>query len=808
MEKHQEPAVDSSDGRDDEASNAGRVVGPDLAEGPDKAPEEADTVAAKTSEDAAEEEPDAVAPGHPREGCNEGVVGNEEGGALQGAEPTPQPHSSKDIGGYVLGAHSAFTMTQKCPSSLSVDSPERDLDFEANAPPESPSPTSLFDVPDKGTKEEENKLEEGEAEDDGEVSDISGVSDLSAAELLAAEDDLEEGELPEGPEDSSGAGCGHKSSAPQRTCRFFNKGQCTWGSSCRFIHPGINDRGNYNMFASEPKPQQQHHMPPPAGRAPVGAMRSGAPPQDFLRFLGPPMPFMGPGGSGLPPIVSAWERGLQHAKELKKRASRRKEQEPDFEEKRLNLVPSCHDQTQTQDERDKENDFYKTNAVPLPFQGAIIPYVRPFGPPAAFPRPYRGGRRGDDRREEFYGSGYPHGPRPFRPHWGGPERDLRWHEERFPNAPPPPMARSRPDEWRDPWRRSKTPAGHRGRSKSRNRRSPSSCSSMSISSLTSTSSYSYSRSSSSQSSYSSYDSRSRSRSPAVAAPTGRPRGNQPTSRRSLPYAHPSQVLAKQAGKGRFTGGPAVGRSPALHRRKSYKPSPSPITTPSPLRMSRRRVTRSSSSRTPSRSHSQSLSRSPSLTTISSASSSPVHHRVPAPASAAKTQRVQARNPSPAKKMPEGSKKRVEKDFLQKGGPKVTAPPPPPATELAPPVVMPGRHEPLEPTLDLCGFEEKRDQLQAREALLGPQGFNPRPQIKLTLIKKTLPLALPKKEELAGENSGDQGPFMLGAKKRPASPKSPTPPRPVRKPAATRREELLKQLKAVEDAIARKRAKFS
>lgn len=159
-------------------------------------------------------------------------------------------------------------------------------------------------------------------------------------------------------------------------------------------------------------------------------------------------------------------------------------------------------------------------------------------------------------------------------------------------------------------------------------------------------------------------------------------------------------------------------------------------------------------------------------------------------------------------MPEGSKKRVEKDFLQKGGPKVTAPPPPPATELAPPVVMPGRHEPLEPTLDLCGFEEKRDQLQAREALLGPQGFNPRPQIKLTLIKKTLPLALPKKEELTGENSGDQGPFMLGAKKRPASPKSPTPPPPVRKPAATRREELLKQLKAVEDAIARKRAKFS
>lgn len=799
MEKHQEPAVHSSDGRDDEASTAGNVVGPDSAEGPDKTPEEAESVAAKTSEDAAEEEPGAFAPG----GCNEGVVGNEEGSALQGAERTPQPHPSKDISGDVLGAHSSVAVTQKCPSSRSVDSPQGDLDFESNAPPESSSPTSLFDLPDKDTKEEEDKLEEGEAEDDGEVSDITGVSDLSASDLLAAEDDLEEGELPEEPEGSSGAGCGHKSSAPQRTCRFFTKGQCTWGSSCRFIHPGINDRGNYNMFASEPKPQQQHHMPPPVGRGPVGAMWSGAPPQDFLRFLGPPMPFMGPGSAVLPPIVSAWEWGLQHAKELKKQALRRKAQEPDFEEKRLNLVPSCHDQTPMQDERDKDNDVYKTSAMPLSFQGAVIPYVRPPVPPAAFP--YRGGRKGDDQRNEPYGSGYPHRPRPFRPHWGGSERDLRVHEERFPDAPAPPMARSRPDEWRDPWRRSKTPAGRHGRSRGRNQRSPSSGSSMSISSQTSRSSYSYSRSSSSQSSYSSYDSRSRSRSPAAAAPTGRPRGNQPTSRRLPPYAHASQVLAKQAGRGRPTGGPSVGRSPALHRRKSRKPSPSPVSTPSPLRMSRRRVTRSSSSRTASRSHSQSLSRSPSLTTISSASSSPIHHRVPAPASAAKTRRVHARNPSPAKKMPEGSKKRVEKDFLPKGGPKVTAPPPPPAMELAPPVVMPSRRELLQPTLDLCGFEEKRDQLQGREALLGPQGFNPRPQIKLTLIKKTLPLALPKKEELTGENSG---PFMLEAKKRPASPKSPTPPPPVRKPAATRREELLKQLKAVEDAIARKRAKFS
>ena len=33
----------------------------------------------------------------------------------------------------------------------------------------------------------------------------------------------------------------------------FSKGQCTWGASCRFVHPGVLDKGNYNMFAP-PRP--------------------------------------------------------------------------------------------------------------------------------------------------------------------------------------------------------------------------------------------------------------------------------------------------------------------------------------------------------------------------------------------------------------------------------------------------------------------------------------------------------------------------------------------------------------------------
>lgn len=30
------------------------------------------------------------------------------------------------------------------------------------------------------------------------------------------------------------------------TCRFFLRGHCTWGVNCRFLHPGVNDKGGYD----------------------------------------------------------------------------------------------------------------------------------------------------------------------------------------------------------------------------------------------------------------------------------------------------------------------------------------------------------------------------------------------------------------------------------------------------------------------------------------------------------------------------------------------------------------------------------
>ena len=64
----------------------------------------------------------------------------------------------------------------------------------------------------------------------------------------AAVESLEEGEVSDEDEESR-----KERLKPQPVCRFYSKGQCTWGSSCRFVHPGVLDKGNYNMFAP-PRP--------------------------------------------------------------------------------------------------------------------------------------------------------------------------------------------------------------------------------------------------------------------------------------------------------------------------------------------------------------------------------------------------------------------------------------------------------------------------------------------------------------------------------------------------------------------------
>ncbi|XP_028170823.1 neurofilament heavy polypeptide-like isoform X10 [Ostrinia furnacalis] len=111
---------------------------------------------------------------------------------------------------------------------------------------------------------------------------------------------LEEGEV------SDEAERRPEESEPRPVCRFFSRGACTWGVSCRFLHPGVTDKGNYNMF-------DVVRGVPASGPYPAAPPRDVAPPE------------------------SAWERGLRTAKEMLRIANKRKEQDMDFEEKKLHL---------------------------------------------------------------------------------------------------------------------------------------------------------------------------------------------------------------------------------------------------------------------------------------------------------------------------------------------------------------------------------------------------------------------------------------------------------------------------------------
>lgn len=192
---------------------------------------------------------------------------------------------------------------------LEKSNDEDELDFEADdvrEVSENPkkAPTELKEVV------ERSACEEGEAKsDDGSIE--SG-------------EELEDGEVTDGDDKRP------EESEPKAVCRFFTRGQCTWGMSCRFLHPGTTDKGNYTMF------DMVRPIPVPQA-API-------PPSYDYRNERPPIHHMPPhaayGHPRVPPVPeseTAWERGLRTAKEMMRKANKRKEQDVDFDEKKMNL---------------------------------------------------------------------------------------------------------------------------------------------------------------------------------------------------------------------------------------------------------------------------------------------------------------------------------------------------------------------------------------------------------------------------------------------------------------------------------------
>uniref|UniRef100_A0A8C2MJH4 Zinc finger CCCH-type containing 18 n=1 Tax=Cricetulus griseus TaxID=10029 RepID=A0A8C2MJH4_CRIGR len=834
-------------------------------------------------------------------------------------------------------------------SSVTRELDEHELDYDEEVP-EEPAPAAQEEEAEKVGAEDEEEKGEGAPGEEGKP-DVQSVGEKEPTEAAKEkkkedddgeiddgeidDDDLEEGEVKD-PSD--------RKVRPRPTCRFFMKdvvtplstllppipnsiplrgqvkGNCTWGMNCRFIHPGVNDKGNYSLITkTEPFPP---NGAPPLGPHPLmPANPWGAPVVDEI--LPPPPPE--------PPTESAWERGLRHAKEVLKKATIRKEQEPDFEEKRFTVTIGEDDR-----EFDKENEVFRdwNSRVPRDVRDTILePYADPYYD-YDIERFWRGGqyenfrvqyteaepyhnyrerereRERENRQRERERERERDRERERRQRERERERERErdkerqrrkeeWERERAkrdekdrqhrdrdrdkdrekdkekpkPRSPQPPSRQAEPpkkettsvgpqvkraDEWKDPWRRSKSPKKKLGVSVSpsrarRRRKTSASSASASNSSRSSSRSSSYSGSGSSRSrsrssSYSSYSSRSsrhssfsgsRSRSRSFSSspsPSPTPSPHRPPVRtKGEPAPPPGKAGEKSVKK------PAPPPAPP-QTTKTTAPAPEPAK-PGDLREARRKERQT---RTPPR---RSLSVS-SVSSVSSAtsSSSSVHSvdsedmyadlaspvssassRSPTPAQTKKERgkskkedgvREEKRKRDPSTQPPKSSKAPTGgKSSQQSAAPQQTAPGQPQQGSfvahkeikltLLNKAADKGSRKRYEPS------DKDRQSPPAKKANLTPdRGSRDR--------KSGGKMGSPKPERQRGQNA--KAPAAQADRKRPLSPQSKSSSKVTSVPGKatdtatagtksgkastlSRREELLKQLKAVEDAIARKRAKI-
>lgn len=217
------------------------------------------------------------------------------------------------------------------------------------------------------------EAEDGECADEKEEKEKLEPKDVVAPPKKDSDGELEEGDELEEGEVSDEDEKRPEETEPKPVCRFYTRGQCTWGMSCRFLHPGVTDKGNYTMFDMIRPVPISHSGPyaPGAGGAAYHDYRSERPPlaTHHAAFAGGGAP----GGRPAPvePVAeTAWERGLRTAKEMMRKANKRKEQDMDFEDKKMNLSAS-------QDELEKDNYYIRERTPP---DHSSPPYGRPVPP--------------------------------------------------------------------------------------------------------------------------------------------------------------------------------------------------------------------------------------------------------------------------------------------------------------------------------------------------------------------------------------------------------------------------------------------
>lgn len=212
---------------------------------------------------------------------------------------------------------------------------------------------------------QETSKNDGKQESEKEGCTVEKIDNLP--QNKNTEEELEEGEVSDEDEKRP------EETEPKPVCRFYTRGQCTWGMSCRFLHPGVTDKGNYTMFdLVRPVP-----LPPSASTVGNRGSNYSIHPVDFHDFRNerPAIHHRNPSlhhaTSVYPsthenrkvtldgPVVveSAWERGLRTAKEMMRKANKRKEQDMDFEDKKMNL-------TLSPDELEKDPYYLKDRISP------------------------------------------------------------------------------------------------------------------------------------------------------------------------------------------------------------------------------------------------------------------------------------------------------------------------------------------------------------------------------------------------------------------------------------------------------------
>lgn len=221
-------------------------------------------------------------------------------------------------------------------SALRPTSFQAELGFEDQV---DKTETSRCKLPEQCQKQHEGNLvstlvgESEQTSDDQELARHNVCSKTASSDggmtTKMDEDDLEEGEV----KDSEMKDTPSLEQTFPQICSFYRRGKCSFGNSCKFLHPHADNKGNYSMFS----PVQ---LPPPP------LVLGNRFPKRFVPCLYDPtflFPKVMPCVSlrALPinetPLEWAWERDLNLIKELMIKCKRKKLGETNFREERGKL---------------------------------------------------------------------------------------------------------------------------------------------------------------------------------------------------------------------------------------------------------------------------------------------------------------------------------------------------------------------------------------------------------------------------------------------------------------------------------------